>query len=349
MSRLRCRAALLASLTGAVVLLAGCGGGDGGMAAVGSAPAAPQDAARMPVPADASAEVASGSAGSGGAAPQRDTAAGEAGSPVKIAEPVRSIVYTGEMTVRAKDVTAAAEKAKQIVAASGGRLDSEESTSDGSGGGATLVFKVPPDGYQALLGRLGKELGKREALRQATEDVTEQVADVDSRLKSAQSSLDQLRSLLSKAKTIGEVLSVEREISTREADLESLQARQKSLAARTAEATLTLRVVGPAAVVQEPDDDPPGFLSGLRDGWDALVTSFKVVLMVLGALLPWLVVLAAVWFAVSAVRRRARRRRVEAERVAAEATVPAAPDGEGERREAAAEGSPAPEPGRPEA
>ncbi|RCG30525.1 DUF4349 domain-containing protein [Sphaerisporangium album] len=350
MSRLRCRSALLASLAGAIVLLAGCGGG-GVVATSADNAGGGSQAARAPMPAEVKEYAgAAESASSGGVAPQASAGTAGTGAPVKIAEPVRSIVYTGDLTVRATNVTTAADKAKQIVGAAGGRLDNEESTSYGSEGGATLVFKLPPGQYQAVLGRLGKELGRREALRQATEDVTEQVADVDSRLKSARSSLDQLRSLLSKAKTIGEVLSVEREISAREADLESLQARQKTLAARTAEATLTLRLVGPAAVVQEPDDDPPGFLSGLKDGWNALVTTVKVALTVLGALLPWLVVLAVVWAAVAALRRRARRRRAAARPQDPGDTAPAAPGSEGADGDAVripADDKPAPEPPLP--
>ena len=61
-----------------------------------------------------------------------------------------------------------------------------------------------------------------------------QVADVDSRLKSAQAALDSLRTLLKKADTIGQVLQVEREISDREADLESLQASRRSSPRRSA-------------------------------------------------------------------------------------------------------------------
>ncbi|GII62620.1 lipoprotein [Sphaerisporangium krabiense] len=307
MSRLRCRTALPAAFVVAGLLLSGCGGGDRG--SIATSDRAPAGA---PVPA-VQVESADQSGGSGEAA-RREPAAGRTkaatgtGPGVEIAGPTRTIVYTGEMTVRAKDVTAAAENAKRIVTAAGGRLDSEESSSSGRHGDATLVFKIPPDAYQRVVAQLGKDLGERESLRQTTEDVTEQVADVESRLKSAQASLGQLRTLLGKAKTIGEVLSVEREISSREADLESLQARQKALAAQTAAATLTLRLIGPAAVVTEPEPEDQGFLSGLRDGWRAMVNSAKVALMVLGALLPWLVVLAALWFAVVLVRRPSRRR-----------------------------------------
>ncbi|WP_248961225.1 DUF4349 domain-containing protein [Sphaerisporangium perillae] len=226
---------------------------------------------------------------------------------VKVRQADRAIVYTGELTVRAKDVTAAADTAKGIVTEAGGRLDREQATSVGGRDDATLVFKIPPDRYPSVVDRLGKELGKRESLNLGTEDVTEEIADVDSRVKSAKAGLAQVRTFLKRAGDIKEVLQVEREISTREADLEALQARQRSLATQTASGTLTLHLVNtppPAPVVKKPKPQPANFLSGLKTGWNALTTTVRVSLAIFGALLPWLVVLAVLWLAYVLLRRR---------------------------------------------
>jgi hypothetical protein len=234
----------------------------------------------------------------------------QAGQPVEVTLEARSIVYVGEMTVRAKDVTAAVEQAKRIVTGVQGYLAREESNSyDRGEGSATLVFKIPPGAYQNVLGRLGKELGRQEALQQGTEDVTQEVADVGARLKSAESALDSLRTLLKKADTIGEVLQVEREINKREAELESLQARQKSLAGQTSMATLTLRLIGPVAAVKQPEDEPDGFLGGLAGGWRALKDFVKVLLTVAGALLPWMIVIIPAALLGLVLLRRMRNRR----------------------------------------
>ena len=144
-------------------------------------------------------------------------------------------------------------------------------------------------------------------MQQNTEDVTEQVADVESRLKSAKAALDSLRTLLKRADTIGQVLEVEREVSNRESELESLQARQKSLASQTSMATLTLNLVGPATVIPEVEEEPSGFLGGLKTGWSGFVTAVKIALTLLGVLLPWLLVIVPVWLLVAFVLRRNRR------------------------------------------
>ncbi len=230
-------------------------------------------------------------------------------SNVKMVQQDRKVIYTASMTVRAKDVPAAAQQAKQVVIAAGGHLAKEESTSaERTRASALLEFKVPPARYAEVLGSLGKDLGTQLRLEQGTQDVTLQVADVDSRLKSAQQALDSLRTLLKKADTIGQVLQVEREIAGREADLESLQAQQKELAAQVGMATLTLRLVGPAAVVADSSEEPAGFLGGLKSGWDSLVAFLKILLTVLGTVLPWLVVVAPVTVLTIVLLRRRRPR-----------------------------------------
>ncbi|MEU4228167.1 DUF4349 domain-containing protein [Nonomuraea sp. NPDC026600] len=301
MERFRFGVALTAAC--AVLVLSGCGGSGSSTSERAIAPAA------------AAPEAASGQSGESNAAQdsastaQRQPAAKSAeniASNVKVTQEDRQVIYTASMTVRAKEVTGAALQAKQIVTTAGGYLSKEESNSaEGSEASAMLEFKIPPARYGEVVTALGKNLGKQLSLQQGTQDVTLQVADVNSRLKSAQQALDSLRTLLKKADTIGQVLQVEREISGREADLESLQAQQKELATQVGMATLTLRLVGPVAVVEEPSEEPAGFLGGLKVGWAALVGFVKVALTVVGALLPWLIVVVPlIALPVFLVRRR---------------------------------------------
>ena len=82
-----------------------------------------------------------------------------------------------------------------------GYVAQEQSDSYSRGDRTVITFKVPRQRYPDVLARLGRDLGKRESLHQSTEDVTEEVADVDSRVKSARAALDQFRKLLSEADT----------------------------------------------------------------------------------------------------------------------------------------------------
>ncbi|MGW4422797.1 DUF4349 domain-containing protein [Streptosporangium sp. NPDC004631] len=314
MSRLRYGLRLAAPLAGTALFLSACGGmAPQSVSDSGGAPAVAADSA------EGTAYQGGGTAESVARAPGSTTA--QAAGQTKLVPQDRAIVYRADMTVRAKDVAVAADRARGVVTTAGGYLATEKSQANSGGkGSASLVFKIPPAAYPGVLDRLGKELGTRESLQQDTEDVTEQVADVESRLKSAKASLDSLRTLMGKAKTIGEVLKVEREVSERESELESLQARQKTLTSQTSMATLTLNLIGPAVVVRKAKKEPSGFLGGLRTGWRAFGTAVKVGLTVLGVLTPWLIVVVPLWLLTAFVLRRRNRGSGDATRAASRPT-----------------------------
>ena len=169
------------------------------------------------------------------------------------------------MTVRAKDVTAGGRRAKQIVTAAGGYL-ARESRTVRHATAAQPGLQDPAD----ALPRAARppRQGAGQARVAEPEDRGRHRARSPtwtSRLKSAKAALDSLRTLLERANTIGEVLGVEREISDRESELESLQAQAEDRwPPRPPRPPLTLRLIGPVTAVTEEPDEPAGFLGGLQ-------------------------------------------------------------------------------------
>lgn len=219
----------------------------------------------------------------------------------------RAVIYTATLRVRAKDVSDAAAGAKQMVAGVGGYVETEAAVS--SPGTSNITFKIPVDRYAATLDQLASRLGTRLSLHQQAQDVTQEVADVDSRVKSAQATLASFRKLLDRAKTVGEVLNVEQELAGREADLESLQARQKALAQQTSYGTVTLQLEATSVPAIKRQG---GFMGGLRSGWEAFVTFLSGLTLVLGWLLPFLALAAVIalpaWRLSRIIRRYVERR-----------------------------------------
>ncbi|MEV4344796.1 DUF4349 domain-containing protein [Actinoplanes sp. NPDC049596] len=216
----------------------------------------------------------------------------------------RSIIYRGSLSVRVKDVNAAAGQATGIATTAGGFVGGDNRTSGSGAGSATLELRIPADKFGAVVDQLGK-LGDEEQRQINTEDVTEAVVDLDARIAVQQARVDSGRKLLGQAKSLDDLVMLEREVATRESDLASLQAKKRNLADLTALSTITVTFLDPDAdPVAGADDDPPGFLAGLGAGWDALLASLKVVLTVLGALLPWLIAIGLpVWAVLYLIRR----------------------------------------------
>ena len=100
------------------------------------------------------------------------------------------------------------------------------------------------------------------------------------------------QALMSQTQNISQIVELESQLAQREADLESLQAQLASMTKRIAMATVTVTVSSNPDVIPPVEQD--GFLTGLRSGWNAFLASLTVGLTVLGALLPWLVVLALI-------------------------------------------------------
>lgn len=217
--------------------------------------------------------------------------------------PARDIVRSTTVGVRVADVDKAAERAADIAASAGGvvfdqRLDLQGRTR------ATITLKVPPTKLGAVMGEL-KALGTVLEQTESSEDVTERIIDLESRLRSARASADRLRGLLSSASTAADVVAIEGELSKREALAESLDAQHRSLQSQVDMAAVTVTLVGKAEA--EVSDEIPGFLDGLEAGSVVLLNAGKVALTSVGAMLPFAPFLAALWLAVRWLRRRGRR------------------------------------------
>jgi hypothetical protein len=219
----------------------------------------------------------------------------------------RSIIYTGTITVRVQKVDDAAAQATALATGAGGFVGGDQRSSDNDRSQAQLTLRVPSAKFQTVVDGLGR-LGKEETRQLSTEDVTAKAVDLDARVSTAQASVDRVRALMGKAQTIGDVVSLESELSRREADLESLKSQQRKLADLTALSTITVTLLGPQAAVAKQTKPETGFLAGLKGGWKAFTTSLTVLLTVFGALLPWLVALCVPLVVVLWLTRRMRRR-----------------------------------------
>jgi hypothetical protein len=235
-------------------------------------------------------------------------AAGSTATSAKLAG--ASIVYTADLTVRATNVTAAADHAAQIAEQAGGYV-SNESTASGTGTGATVDVKIQVTDYPQTLATLARDLGTRLSEHQQATDVTQQVADVNSQVTSDQAAIAQLRTLLSHAGSIGDLLNVQNQINSEETNLEAIESQQRALSQQVNYATVTVTIVAPpaapAVVHHSKPKPPPGPGNGLSAGWHALGVTVRWALVVLGAIAPFAAVAAIAGYVGYRVRRRMRR------------------------------------------
>jgi hypothetical protein len=300
---------IAAAISGASLLLAGCSGGTSGSASFGAS-----SSRHGPATVNGSA----GSAATGGGAPLAAPAAprgpdrSSAATTTRLVVPSRSIIYTAGLTVRAANVARAATLATSIVTATGGYVASEQALLHPAGHAratVSLQLKIPVAAYGATLRQLSTTLGSQAALSQQAQDVTGEVADVNSRVTSAQAAITQLRALLRRAGSVNGLLNVQNQINAEETSLEALQAQQRALAHETTYATVSLRLVSKHAPSVIAKKRSHGFVTGLSAGWRSLRVATSWLLTAAGALLPFAVIIALAGGIAYRGRRRVLRRR----------------------------------------
>src|SRR5689334_22345844 len=295
-------------LLGGGMFLAGCSASSNSGASSSEAAgqqAGPAAAAAAPPKAAASGSALGHSGGQGGT-----------GTTARLG-PASSIIYTAQLTVRARDVSSAAAQAAQIAGGAGGYVSSETvkvNPDHPSEATASVQLKIPVAAYPATLGQLGHRLGSQLALQQQAQDVTQRVADVNSQVASDQAAIAQLRALLSHAGSVGDLLSVQNQINSEEASLESMQAQQRALSHQTSYATVTLTLLGPKAKPAVHRQKPPPTLAGgFGAGWRALRVTVSWTLAFLGAIAPFAAILAVAGYAAYRGRRWLARRKPAAQ------------------------------------
>lgn len=211
----------------------------------------------------------------------------------------RKLARHADISLRVTDVAAAATRLRAVASAAGGLVVAEQVSSDPEAptdlpkdltspspapGYGTVTISVPTDKLDATLDAVAK-VGTVLSRQTATDDVTAKYVDTTSRVASMKASVERVRALMSRADKLGDIVTLEAELSRRQADLEAMQQQLASLDDQVTLAPIAISLSTTATPV--PAQDPTGFLAGLASGWEAFTTSVRLVLTLVGALLPF--------------------------------------------------------------
>jgi hypothetical protein len=237
------------------------------------------------------------------------TAEDAAGGAVGAQPADRSVITTGWVSITVDDPIASAEEAADLAEQAGGRVDSrtESPGTDAQPPSASLTLRIPSDELDAFVDEL-RELGAVNSVSMNASDVTQQRQDLDGRIDALTASVDRLQQLLSEATTIADLIAIESELTTRQAELDSLTQQRDWLVDQVDFSTITVDLVTEDVA---PDPQPDDFWSGLVTGWNALVAFASWLGVAVGVLLPWLLVglvTTAVIVAIVLLATRRRRR-----------------------------------------
>ncbi|HEY7628673.1 MAG TPA: DUF4349 domain-containing protein [Ilumatobacteraceae bacterium] len=289
---------IAAALAAAIIGVTGCGGADDKSSSM-----------TVPIPTHAN-QVDAPSATEAAAIPG-DPSTG--GSGIDTIEPLpeeRFLAIDVTFGLEVDDMTTATDAVVALAARHAGRIDDRSiNITDDRSSTASFVIKLPPSEVESAIADLDS-IGTRRTVSQGTEDVTSQVVDIDARLATAQASLERVRKLLEAATDLGQVLSLESQLTERETAVEKYQAMKRAISERTSLATLRVNLSlspEPAAKVAPDKHEDTTIGTAFRSGWHGFVMALAAILIFIGYTAPFLVVLGlALGLTIPFIRRRTR-------------------------------------------
>lgn len=238
----------------------------------------------------------------------------------------RQVISTGSVRVEAADLDSARQELDRLLGRFGGYVADEKTVTDAKGRTETsrLTLRLPSARFDQLMAAFG-EIGTVADTSRRAEDVTTEVIDVASRIRTQEVSLQRLRGFLGRATNVDTIIRLESEIARREADLASMRSQRDYLADQTSLATISVELFRTAGPSPTDPDDPlagAGFLSGLSNGWQALRGALILSATVLGAVAPFALVgalfgLPVLWWSRAARRRRRQNQAAQAAQASA--------------------------------
>ena len=216
------------------------------------------------------------------------------------------VIQTANVTIEVDDVDTSVTNITVDVAAIGGFVQSQSINRFDDDATASLTIRVPSANLEDFIDGLADE-GRISTSTIDAVDVTLEVIDLEARISTLEVSIERLRELQRQATSVADLVAVESELATRQAELESLTARRDYLANQVDLSTVYVWIdqVDTGAALT------PDFLGGLQRGWDALLTLGAGLITGAGFLLPTalvgLAIAAVVIIIIRLIRRRSTR------------------------------------------
>ncbi len=189
------------------------------------------------------------------------------------------------------------ENAMALVTAAGGYIQDESSSRDEDGlVHATLTLRVPAEAFDRIMTGISS-LGEVLSTQVNTSDVSAEYVDLEARLRHLQAEEAFYLTLIGKASTVQEMVTIREHLSSVQLQKEQVQGRINYLDGQTQYSTLTLSVdeAGP--------EEKGGFWNSVGRAFRAFARGMRALALALFYALPWVVLAALLGLVVYFVSR----------------------------------------------
>lgn len=211
----------------------------------------------------------------------------------------RLIIKTADVSMVVDDVATALVQLTTDVTDKGGFVVNQSINKRGNGFDGYITFRIPSDAFDAQLQSFSS-LGDVTSQSVRGQDVTEEYVDINAQLDNLRRTEAQFQQILTRANTIEDILSVQRELSTVRTQIERFEGRKQYLEQSAKLSTITVHLsTNPEnlPVLDESDTWRPLAIAkdavrGLRSAGIALANA---VIWLVVYIPLWLVLAGVVW------------------------------------------------------
>lgn len=206
----------------------------------------------------------------------------------------RQLIRTGDLTLRVDSFEDADGEVRTVADDHDGFVsDTSQRTEeryDEEWTRGEFVIRVPSDRFDEAFDDL-QEVGDVEAATTSSEDVSDQLVDLEARLENLRAERDRLRDLYEDANETEDVLAVQAELSSTQEEIERLEARQSELQEQVAFATITVEVAEEPPERDEPEEAAwydTGVAAAFLESVDGVTTTVRAIVVGLAYAAPYL-------------------------------------------------------------
>ena len=171
---------------------------------------------------------------------------------------------------------------------------------------AQAAVRIKPESYDAFAALLAAPPVKVTIHSQSAEDLSVTIIDTEKRIEAKMLFRDRLTAMLrdQSVKTAADLITIEKELAQAQGEIEAIAAQRENLRTRTDMMRIDISYIG--AAVQFGGVDLTPVYQAVSGIGQIVISSLAWMISTLAAILPWLPIIALVWWA---VRRMIRRRK----------------------------------------
>lgn len=205
------------------------------------------------------------------------------------------IIRNANIEIAVSDLQNAKSRLSESIKKSAGYISSENESKEYDRIRVSMIIRIPNTAFDSLVNTISN-LGDVKNKSISVEDVTATFYDQEQRIKTKKELEKRYLDILSKARTVTEILEVEKQLNEVRSDIESMEGSFKYLSDRIQYSTIELTLYQLVDVKYNPDPRP-GFFSrifpAIAEGW------FNLTDFIIGIIYLWpflLIIVAVIYF-----------------------------------------------------